>query len=83
MRELAHGAEIAGVREVEDRPQLGQAILNRRSRQRDTVIPIQTANSSSLLGISIFNILSFVQTDRVPSNSAQLTLIQMGKRVGG
>ncbi|MNR21663.1 hypothetical protein D3C85_1385770 [compost metagenome] len=83
MRELAHGAKVARVCEVENRPKLCQPILNRCTRQGDAMISIQPANRRGLLCISVLDILSFVQTDRVPSNSAQFTLIQMGKRVGG
>jgi len=66
--EGAGGAQQAGVEKLEERPQLVQVILDRRSAQRQMVIPHQQTNRFVRLGVGVLDGLRFAQYDVIENH---------------
>ena len=58
--------KIARIHKIIDRPQLGQPILDRRTRKRDAMFGREAAYGGRLFGLGVFDILRFVQADGCP-----------------
>ncbi len=65
-RELPSIAQQARVQEIEDRPQVAQVILDRRSGQRDACPGFQRLCRAGLAGVRILDRLRLVQDDEPP-----------------
>ena len=76
-------SKVARRAEFHDRPQLGQTIFNRRTRQRNAMVRLNGANGRSLLGGRILNVLRFVKSNAAPRDLLQVFLITGNQGVRG
>ena len=81
--EIRKRSKVARRAEFHDRPQLGQTIFNRRTRQRNAMIRLNGANGRGLLGGGILNVLRFIKGNAAPRDLFQVFLITGNQGVGG
>ena len=64
--ELPGGAELPRVDEVEDRPQIAEAVLDRGAGQSDAGLGLQRLGRPCLLGMRVPDRLRLVENDQPP-----------------
>jgi hypothetical protein len=70
-REFLGGAQKPGVDEIEQRPQIAEAVLDRRTRHGDTGIGLQQLHRPGLLGARILDCLRLVKNGEAPRHRLQ------------
>ena len=65
-RERLAGAEQAGVDEVEDRPEIAEAVLDRRAGERDARPRVDLLGGARLLGAGVLDRLRLVEDGESP-----------------
>src|SRR5436305_1294238 len=66
----------SGMQEVEDRPQVEQAVLDRGASQRQAVLRVQLADGARLRRLRILDVLGLVDHDPPPLEAAQQFFVQ-------
>ncbi len=76
------GAEEAGVQEVEDGLQLGEAVLDRRARERGAARGPQRPHGARLGGRRVLDVLRLVEREVLPVHLREERPVAVGERVG-
>ena len=81
--EVVLRAEVARAAELHDRPQLAQAVLDRRAGERDAELRAQGADGRGLLGGRVLDVLRLVEHHASPLHLVQHLLVARDQGVGG
>ena len=76
------GAEEAGVEEVEDRLELGEAVLERRAREGRAARGAQGADGLRLRGAGVLDVLRLVEGEVLPRHVGEERPVAVGEGVG-
>ena len=79
--ELLGRAEIARVDDLEDAPQIGQAVFHRRARQRHPPARGQRARRLRRAGRGVLDVLRLVEHESFPLDARQAGLVAVQERI--
>ena len=83
LAELGLLAQVAGIEEVEDRPEIAQAVLDGRAGQGQAMRRRQLQDRARLGGLRILDVLGLVDHHAVPVPAPQELLVQARQRERG
>ena len=82
LAEVALRAQVARAAEFHDRPEFAQAVLHRRTGERDAELGAQRADRRGLLGGRVLDVLRLVEHHPAPFHLVEEVLVAGDQRIG-